>query len=141
LIHAGRLGFDFGRMRADALAVRGKFWAASGMEIYGHWRDECAEVLERHPGIADLFQLKSLLVAEFLEACRSAAEPDKKIAPIAFPLPWTAVSGFDYGPAAPHCDSILLKLVPSHWPIMLRAYGEAIACASPDISEPPWSPP
>ncbi len=65
MIHAGRLGFDFGRMRADALAVRGKFWAASGMKICGHWRDGCAEVLERHPfieaadkaGISDLIEV------------------------------------------------------------------------------------
>ncbi len=142
---AERLGFDFGRMRADAQTVRGKILGGlsdadlRAMATPDGLRDEWSEVQTAHPGLADLFRFKSLLSEELLEACRAAvtdaAGPGKKIAPMAFPPPWTVVSGFDYGRVAKHCDSILLKLIPSHWPMMLRAYGEAIRGANPGISE------
>lgn len=142
---AYRLGFDFGRMRADALAVRCKLLGGltdtdlRQFATHEGARDEWLEVLTSHPGLADLFRFKSHLVEELLAACRAAvtdaAGPTKKIAPMAFPPPWTAVSGFDYGSAAKHCDSILLKLIPSHWPMMLRAYGDTIARANPNLSE------
>ena len=142
---AGRLGFDFGRMRADAVAVRGKL--LGGLEdaelkallAPDGGRDAWRGLLTAHPGLADLFRFTSLLVEELLEACRGAvtdaAGPGKKIAPMVFPLPWTMVSGFDYGRAARHCDSLLLKLIPSHWPMMLRTYGDTIRSANPRISE------
>ena len=142
---AERLGFDFGRMRAHSGQAREKILGGLGdddlhaMMTPEGGGDAWRGVLDRYPGLADLFRFKSLLVDEFLEACRDAvtdaAGPDKKIAPMAFPPPWTVVSGFDYGLVAKHCDSILLKLIPSHWPMMLRAYGEAIRAANPGISE------
>ena len=144
-VAADRFGFDFDRMRADAAAVRGKFLGGLENSELRMWltpnggRDAWRGLLTAHPGLADLFRFKALLSEELLEACRDAvtdaAGPDMKVAPMAFPPPWTAVSGFDYGRAAKHCDSILLKLIPSHWPMMLRAYGEAIHQANPRLSE------
>ncbi len=142
---ADRLGFDFGRMRTAAAALRNKLLGgiddtdlhtlltSAGRQF------AVRQLLSDHPDLTSFWRFKSVLVEDFLAACRravtDAAGPGKKIGPMAFPPPWSAVSGFDYGRAGRHCDGILLKLIPSHWPMMLRAYGEAIRQANPRVSE------
>ncbi len=50
----------------------------------------------------------------------------RPLVPMVFPPPWSAISGFDYSMAAEHCAGLSVKLLPMHWPMIIRSYGEAL---------------
>ncbi|HET6518894.1 MAG TPA: hypothetical protein VFG47_03630 [Geminicoccaceae bacterium] len=143
---AARLGFDFARMRADALALyRGLHGGLTDADLLP-WLDEpdggryrLLRLLAAHPGVLDLLRLKAALVEELLAAYRAALTgalgPGAELLPQAFPPPWSLVSGFDYRRAAPHAAGILVKLYTMHWPMMLRFYGDALRAANPGLGE------
>ena len=142
---ANRLGFDAERMRRDSeqlmrLILTGltdsdltRFLDPAG------GRHSLLRIVLRFPGFLDLLRFKTMLVIEFLAAGRKALDDAggsrMGIAPMAFPPPWTLVSGFDYGMIGDSCASIALKLIPSHWTMMLKTYGEAILAGTPGLSE------
>ena len=52
----------------------------------------------------------------------------------AFPPPWSALSGFDYGEAGKHVSAIGCKLYTMHWPMILGAYGDRLLKDNPGLS-------
>jgi hypothetical protein len=90
------------------------------------------------PGIAQWLHLKRTiaeeLLAGFAETLRHAGGADKQLMPNAFPPPFTAVSGFDFGRAARLSSAISVKLYTMHWPMMLRFYADRLLEANPGLS-------
>ena len=126
-----RLGYDTERMRTDTIAARRKLLGGLTDADVDTLRP--VDLVEEHPGLADLFRLKADLVAEFLRDLRAALPAGKKLAPQAFPPPWNAVSGFDFARAAPYSDAIGLKLYTMHWPMMLRFYADTLLATNPGL--------
>lgn len=126
-----RLGFDMERMRAEAQLARQHLLTmltdrdvqSLSLEAFGGL----------YPSLADLWRLKREIVASFLHDVRENLPPGKKLAPQAFPPPWSLVSGFDYARAAPESDAIGVKLYTMHWPMMLRFYADAILRGTPGL--------
>ena len=58
--------------------------------------------------------------------------------PQSFPPPWTLLSGFDASSVS-ECGvgAIGVKLYTMHWPMMLRAHGDAIAASNPAVASHP----
>jgi hypothetical protein len=136
-------GIDTERMRRDCSEVmRGILTSIGDCDLarFGDpadgWQSLLA-YLQRHAGFIDLLRLKALLVNDILITCRQALDgcgaADKTITPMAFPPPWNLVSGFDYANVSPSCSSIALKLIPSHWPMILGNYARAVVQGSPSI--------
>ena len=130
---ARELGLDDERMRRDALAVRAALGAGAGEEV-GISTASLWRLAIRHPGVADLFWLKRQLVSRFLSECREALASRIDLVAQAFPPPWSALSGFDYGDAGRHVAAIGCKLYTMHWPMMLRAYGDTLLKENPKLS-------
>jgi hypothetical protein len=88
-----------------------------------------------HPGLADLFRFKAMLVDELLAGFRKVlSEAGKELMPNAFPPPFALPAGMDYTRAARHSAGIGVKLYTMHWPLILRFYGEALLKANPKLS-------
>ncbi len=126
-----RLGYDTARMRADTDAVRRQLLGELTDGDLGSLRS--ADFTDRYPGLGDLFALKADIVVEFVRDLRSAIPAGMKLAPQAFPPPWNAVSGFDYGRVGTFSDAIGVKLYTMHWPMMLRFYADTLASANPGL--------
>lgn len=133
MAEARELGLDGERMRRDALAVRAALGTGAG-EALGFSAASLWRLAFRHPGVADLFWLKRQLVARFLRDCRAALPSRIDLVAQAFPPPWSALSGFDYGEAGRHVAAIGCKLYTMHWPMMLRAYGDRLLADNPKLS-------
>ena len=142
---AERLGFDFGRMRADALVLYRRLHGGLADADLAPWlatdggRYHLLRLLAAHPGVLDLLRFKAALVEELLAAYRvaltDALGPEAELLPQAFPPPWSLASGFDYRRAARHAGGILVKLYTMHWPMMLRFYGDQLRAANPRLDE------
>jgi hypothetical protein len=140
---AVRMGFDFERMRRDALAgwrglTGGAFGAAAlaALQAPGGGPLAALHLLSRYPGILDLLRFRAGLVAEFLAEARdalSACGGDRLLSANAFPPPWSLLSGFDFRLAASRCDAICVKLYTMHWPMILRFYADRLLSWSPSI--------
>lgn len=141
---AARLGFEPERLRRDALADWRKLHGGltnRDLELLltdDGGRFGLLSLVRSARGVAALCQLKAELADELLsgfrEALTKAAGAGKKLVPNAFPPPFTAVSGFDFGRAARHSAAISVKLYTMHWPMMLRFYGDALRTANPGLS-------
>lgn len=141
---AARLRLDFKRMRVDVARLMSHVCGGlSDAEIEAIARSGLADTplgaLARAPGVADWIRLKETLVAEILGICRDAARSadgrPRAITPMAFPPPLSRISGMNYALAARHSGVLALKLIPSHWPMILRSFGDALRTANPRLDE------
>ncbi len=133
---AGRLGFDFAVMQNDASRLYEK--------LHGGLTNDDLEpaavdqILAQYPGVIEALKLKATLSEEYLSALREtlndASGGETRMAPSAFPPPWSYVSGMDFARNAKHCDEISVKLYGMHWAMMLRFYGDQIMQANPSLS-------
>ena len=130
---AQQLGLDSVRMRRDALAVRAAL-ASGADEMLGFSPASLWSLASRFPGMADLLWLKRQIVGRFLRECREALPQPTRLIAQAFPPPWSALSGFDYGEAGKHVSAIGCKLYTMHWPMILRAYGDRLLKDNPRLS-------
>jgi hypothetical protein len=128
------LGFDPERIRRDVEALRSVVLAGEiRFDGYGAMR-----FLQRHPGVLDWVCAKAAIVMRFIGACaktlRQAGGGRIGLMPQAFPPPWTLASGFDYrAVAALGVTAIGVKLYTMHWPMILRAYADAILHFHPEL--------
>lgn len=137
---AGRLGFDFERMRGDA--------GAAYEHLHGRLKDRDLEalierdgglfgllgVLRERSALLELTRFKAILVDELLSGFRKACG-EKELMPNAFPPPFTIASGFDFGRVGRHSSAMSVKLYTMHWPMMVRFYGDALRAANPGVKE------
>lgn len=91
------------------------------------------------PGVAAMLQFKAKLSHSLLTGLRETMDDVSsgrwKLAPSAFPPPWSLISGMDFRKAATRCHSISVKLYGMHWAMMLRFYGEQILAANASLDE------
>ena len=142
---AERHDLDFDRMRKAAAALKnrllGSLRDADLKPLIGKdgSRGYLLDLLLDNPGLVDAIHLKRLISEEVIEVCRDALDVSgdrrRKLTPMAFPPPFTLISGFNYARTAVHADAIALKLIPSHWSMILRSYGDALTAANPGLSE------
>ncbi len=142
---AERLGFDFEAIHRDTaklyeflhggLTNEQLLAQAKSPPSFAQWMEI---VKQQFPGAAELPRFKSELSAEFLAGLRpvltEAGGGKVKMAPSAFPPPWSDVSGMDFAKAAPFCDEISVKLYGMHWAMMLRFYGDQLRETNPNLS-------
>jgi hypothetical protein len=91
--------------------------------------------IEGDADVSAWLDAKAAIVTRFVRACtetlRAASGGRIRLMPQAFPPPWNRLSGFDFAAvAATGVTAIGAKLYTMHWPMMLRAYGEAIRAAN-----------
>jgi hypothetical protein len=148
-VAASSRGYDFEAMRKAASWLRrqvlGHLDAAELVALAdpdgGRFR--LIQMLIDRPALGQWLAFKSDLSTGILRTFRHAlaeAAPEKLLIPGSFPPPWTALSGFSFANAAPHADAILVKLFTMHWPMMVRAWGDALVAANPALARRPELP-
>ncbi|MBL6928692.1 MAG: hypothetical protein ISR44_05920 [Rhodospirillales bacterium] len=126
------MGLDFARMDSDVGTLRST--------LLGGLNDEMLEdgtalrQLAAKPGVSDWVQFKTMLAKELLVAYRAAIDTDKELIAMAFPPPWSTLSGLPYSKLDGVCSSVQTKLYTMHWPTILRFYGDAILDGNPGLS-------
>lgn len=144
---ANRLGYQFDQMQADSLALYEKLHGGLTDADLEAWLDDETEstnftvwLNDHFPGAAEMLlmkaQLSKELLAGFRKTMNEAGKNEIELAPSAFPPPWSLISGMNYSLAAKYCDSVSVKLYGMHWSMILRAYGDQLLAANPEISEP-----
>ena len=141
---AGRLGFDFERMRRDVGALYAKLHGGLSDDDLLPWaepdggRYALLDFLAERPGVGEWLRFKARLVERMLAGFRRAMDEaggrHMELMPNAFPPPFTAVSGMDFGAVAKYSSAISVKLYTMHWPMMLRFYGDQIMGANAGLS-------
>lgn len=142
-------GYDFDAMRNAAASLRANVLggldsaslAALADPDGGRFR--LTQALIDRPALAQWLSFKADLSAGIVRSFRSALDeiaPGKLLVPGAFPPPWTALSGFSFARAAPYADAIMVKLFTMHWPMMVRAWGDALVAANPSLAGRPELP-
>lgn len=142
---AERLGFDFERMRRDALELYRLLHGGLTRRHLAIWTERdggrygLLAALTSKPGLLDLLRFKAALVDELLagfrKAITEAASARTELMPNAFPPPFTLASGMDFARAGKHSAAISVKLYTMHWPMMLRFYGDVLRAANPGIAD------
>ena len=141
---ANRLGFDFDAMRNDVGGLYDKLNGGLSDDDLTQW----IEYLDRpaqswpwsdeFPQVVQWLNFKAMLVDELLarfhKTLNEASDGRIRMAPSAFPPPWSYVSGMDFERVSQHCDEIAVKLYGMHWAMMLRFYGDQICEANPELS-------
>ncbi len=130
---AQRMGLDFARMESDVANLRDTLLGGLGDEMLDAPFQALGK-LAAQPGITDWVNFKSKLAEELLVACRGAVDEDKELIAMAFPPPWSVLSGLPYKQLNGVCASVQTKLYTMHWPTMLRFYGDAILDGNPGLS-------
>ena len=51
--------------------------------------------------------------------------------------PYSNLTGFDFGRAGEHCDSVSAKFYTMHWPLMVEFWSSWIAAARPEVDRFP----
>ncbi len=141
---AKRLGFDFEAMREAAGALRSRLLGGLTAGDLAGWASG-AEPVEKlfggTPALADWLRFKAKLSAEIIQVFREALDASgakhMKLVPNAFPPPWTALSGMPFADLAGRCQGVSVKLYTMHWPMMVRAWADALASANPSIAADP----
>lgn len=142
---AARLGFDFARMRADALSAYRQLHGGLSNAQLEAWCEEDGGLyafltaLADRPGLLELMRFKAALaeetVAGYRRALTAAGGGDKELLPNAFPPPFSFVSGMDYARVGQYSQGISVKLYTMHWPVILRFYADALMAANRGLSE------
>jgi hypothetical protein len=137
------MGHDPDRLAAAASSLRARVTtgltandlaaidAGSTAEDHMRW-------LDADPAVRDWLDAKARIVTGFLSACmktlRDASGGRIALMPQSFPPPWTRLSGFDTSAVAKlGVPAIGVKLYTMHWPMMARAYANAILAANPAL--------
>jgi hypothetical protein len=137
------MGHDPDRLTAAAASLRARITtgltardlaavdAGSTAEDHMRW-------LHSDPAVRDWLNAKATIVTSFLSACavtlRIASGGRIALMPQSFPPPWTRLSGFDTTAVAKlGVTAIGVKLYTMHWPMMARAYADAILSANPAL--------
>lgn len=146
-------GFDqdaFNAMRVDAAKLyRLLHGGLDNDAIRSQWNavrkatDEKASLLPgllaAFPGVGQMLELKAEMSASLLKGFRQ--EMDRvsggrwRLAPSAFPPPWSQISGFNFAACKDCCHAVGVKLYGMHWAMMLRFYGESLLAANPSLDE------
>ncbi|MFT7643851.1 MAG: hypothetical protein ACI9G1_005617, partial [Pirellulaceae bacterium] len=95
-------------------------------------------LLGAFPGFVELGKFKAQLSLRLLQRFRNAIDevsPRVKLAPAAFPPPWSSVSGMDLSVTNSPCSEFAVKLYAMHWAMMLNFYGEQILGANKSLDE------
>ncbi len=105
--------------------------AGSAAEDHLRW-------LDSDPAVREWLDAKAHIVSAFLSACvntlHDASGGRIALMPQSFPPPWTRFSGFDTAAVARlGVTAIGVKLYTMHWPMMARAYVDAILAANPAL--------
>ena len=140
---ARRLGYDFDRMRHDALGLRSILLGELTNE---HLQLVCNAAdaselpwLAQFPGMLDLLRFKADMVEELVCAYKQTLDEETGgrigLEVHGFPEPWTALSGFNVERIAGHCAAIGIKLYTMHWPMMIREYADRIRGANLQLDE------
>ena len=140
---ARQLGYDFMAMRNAAGSLRAHLLGRLTPADLAVGRFRVMQALIDRPGLAQWLAFKAVLstgiVRTFREALADAA-PGKLLIPGAFPPPWTSLSGFSFARVTPHADAVMVKLFTMHWPMMVRAWGDALVAANPALAGRPELP-
>lgn len=143
---ADRLGYSFDQMQTDSLALYQKLnGGLTNADLESWLADEIQAanftvwLKDQYPGAAAMLlmkaQLSEELLAGFRKTMNEAGKNEIELAPSAFPPPWSIISGMNYSLAAKYCDSVSVKLYGMHWSMIVRAYGDQLLAANPEISE------
>jgi hypothetical protein len=141
---ATRLGFDFERMRRDALALYQKLHggltnADLTSLLDGDGRYAIVRWLTTYPGVLDLMRFKAALVGEVLAGFRrtmnTAGGERMELLAHAFPPPWNLASGIDFSRSVANVSGYCVKLYTMHWAMMLRFYADQLLSANRDLSD------
>jgi hypothetical protein len=134
-------GHDPDRLAAAATRLRAR--VTTGLTVQdltavnaGSAADDPKRWLDADPAVRDWLDAKARIVTAFISACattlRDASGERIALMPQSFPPPWTRLSGFDTGAVAKlGVLAIGVKLYTMHWPMMARAYADAILAANP----------
>ena len=137
------MGFDVDQMRGDLAAVHrllgGGLTQGSVAQLAGAGPYAAVRLLQARPGVLDWLRAKAAIATRFIATCAGtvaeASGGKVGLMPQAFPPPWAAVSGFEYGAVAGSgVCGIGVKLYTMHWPMMLRAYGDALVARNPGLA-------
>lgn len=138
------LFFDFSPHARAAMAADGHdpdILAAAAMRLRARIEAVARGSVDAVPRLADLvgedaevrawLGAKAAIVTRFLAACAEtlaeASGGRVRLFPQAFPPPWNLLSGFDFDQIARlGVAGIGVKLYTMHWPMMVRAYADAI---------------
>jgi len=141
---AKTMGFDFEQMRKDVGALYAKLHGALTDDDLRTWirpdygRYALLNFLSERPGIGEWLRFKARLVEHMLRGFRrvmdEAGGRQMELMSNAFPPPFTAVSGMDFGAVAQYSSAISVKLYTMHWPMILRFYGDQIMNANQGLS-------
>ncbi|MBM3534794.1 MAG: hypothetical protein FJX60_17335 [Alphaproteobacteria bacterium] len=146
---ASARGYDFDAMRNAVSSLRsfvlGQLGAPhlAALNASDGGRFRLTQALIDRPALAQWLAFKADLSVGIVRCFRDAldqAAPGKLLVPGAFPPPWTALSGFSFARAASYADAIMVKLFTMHWPMMIRAWGDAIVAANPSLAGRPEVP-
>ncbi len=137
------MGHDQDRLAAAAARLRTR--VTTGLTAQdlaavsaGSQADDYLRWLDCDPAVRDWLDAKAGIVTAFVSACvgtlRDAAGGRITLMPQSFPPPWTRLSGFDTAAVAKlGVPAIGVKLYTMHWPMMARAYADAILAANPAL--------
>lgn len=140
---AGRLGFDFARMRSDAAQLRATLLGEMNDKSLVSWLagsdpDSARRLLADRPGIQDWLRFKAVLAAEIVAEFRASLTEfggsEKELIPNVFPAPWSLLSGANLERFAPFSSSYGVKLYTMHWPMIIRFYADALLAANSRLS-------
>ena len=116
--------FDFSPHAERAAAAKGHDFTAL-RKVAGRYQAEPALFLKDGLApLAGLGRFKADLVVDLLGRARAALPTGTRLVAHAFPPPWNALSGLDYGRVGAIADDIAIKLYTMHWPMMLHGYLE-----------------
>lgn len=141
---AARLGFDFAALRTAAGALRKRLLGGLAPADLAGWaagRETLAGLFGGSPDLARWLAFKAALssevIATFRQALDAAGATRIKLVPNAFPPPLADLSGIDFAKLARTSDGVSVKLYTMHWPMMVRAWGDALAAANPALAADP----
>jgi hypothetical protein len=141
---AARLGFDFDAMRLGALELRARLLGRLTAKDLARWAEGTVALRELFGGskpLADWLRFKAALSRELIAAFRAALDEAgakrMKLVPGTFPPPLTELSGLDFAGLRGICQGVSVKLYTMHWPMVVRAWADALAAANPGLADDP----
>jgi len=134
--------FDFKAVRRGVAQLHAFL---SGEVTEGHLRathqlslaDALAELADDANAIKSWLRLKAELsidtIAAWRQAITATAGANSHLTAHAFMKPYSDLTGFDFGRAGEHCDSVSAKFYTMHWPLMVEFWSSWIASARPQV--------
>ena len=142
--HAEELGYNVGRMEADARALWDGLHQLTGASLEASRRitrnpSELLELLVRFPGWFDLLRFKADVVcglyAEIRCAMDAAGYGNVELVANGWAPPFNRSSGMDYARLSGIVQSVRPKLYSFHWSALPRWYGQTLKAWNADLGE------